>query len=49
MAEQSVIGVYADLAQAEEAVRRLDRGGFPIKQVSSSVKTPSMRGASRAM
>jgi len=34
MAEQSVIGVYGDLAQAEEAVRRLDRGGFPIKQVS---------------
>jgi hypothetical protein len=34
MAEQSVIGVYGDLAQAEEAVRRLDRGGFPIQQVS---------------
>jgi hypothetical protein len=34
MAEQSVIGVYDHLAQAEEAVRRLDRGGFPIKQIS---------------
>ena len=34
MAEQSIIGVYDNLAQAEEAVRRLDRGGFPIKQVS---------------
>jgi len=34
MAEQSVIGVYDNLALAEEAVRRLDRGGFPIKQVS---------------
>ena len=34
MSEQSTIGVYDNLAQAEEAVRRLDRGGFPIKQIS---------------
>ena len=34
MSEQSVIGVYDHLAQAEEAVRRLDRSSFPIKQIS---------------
>jgi hypothetical protein len=34
MSEQSISGVYDHLAQAEEAVRRLDRGGFPIKQIS---------------
>lgn len=31
---QSVIGVYDDMSKAEEAIRRLDRSGFPIKQVS---------------
>jgi hypothetical protein len=34
MSEQSVIGVYDSLPKAEEAVRMLDRGGFPIKQIS---------------
>jgi hypothetical protein len=34
MSEQSVIGVYDRLPKAEEAVRMLDRGGFPIKQIS---------------
>jgi hypothetical protein len=34
MAEQSTIGVYDNLAQAEEAVSMLDWGGFPIKQIS---------------
>jgi hypothetical protein len=34
MAEQSVIGVYDTLLKAEEAVRQLDRQGFPIMQVS---------------
>ncbi|MGC8780866.1 MAG: general stress protein [Anaerolineae bacterium] len=34
MSEQSVVGVYRTMSEAEEAVRVLDRGGFPIKQVS---------------
>ena len=34
MAEQSVVGVYESLAQAEEAVHTLDRAGFPVKHVS---------------
>lgn len=34
MSEQSVIGVYHTMSEAEEAVRMLDKGGFPIKQVS---------------
>jgi len=34
MIEQSVITVYDTLSSAEEAIRKLDRGGFPIKQVS---------------
>ena len=34
MAEQSVIGTYATLQGAEDAIRTLDHGGFPIKQVS---------------
>ena len=32
--ENSVIGVYKNMAAAEEAVRQLDKGGFPIKQIS---------------
>ena len=32
--QQSVIGVYRTMSEAEEAVRVLDRGGFPIKQIS---------------
>ncbi len=34
MSNQSVVGVYDDMPKAEEAVRMLDKGGFPIKQVS---------------
>lgn len=34
MSEQSVIGVYHTMSEAEEAVRTLGRGGFPITQVS---------------
>jgi uncharacterized membrane protein len=34
MADESVIGVYDDMAKAEEAVRTLEKSGFPIKQVS---------------
>lgn len=34
MNPQSVIGVYESLSGAEEAVRRLDRSGFPIRQIS---------------
>ena len=34
MAEQSVIGTYDKMEAAENAIRALDRGGFPIKQVS---------------
>lgn len=34
MAEHSVVGVYKTLGEAEEAVRSLGDGGFPIEQVS---------------
>ena len=34
MPVQSVVGVYASMTQMEEAVRRLDRGRFPIRKVS---------------
>jgi uncharacterized membrane protein len=34
MSERSVVGVYDTLEQAEEAVHRLDREGFPTKHVS---------------
>jgi hypothetical protein len=34
MADQSVVGVYKRLDQAEEAVRALGDGGFPIENVS---------------
>jgi hypothetical protein len=34
MAEQSVIGVYDTMAQAEEAVHKLEHEGFPVPQVS---------------
>ena len=34
MWEQSVVGVYDGMSKAEEAVRLLDQGGFPIRQVS---------------
>jgi hypothetical protein len=32
---QSIIGDYDTLVQAEDAVRTLDRAGFPIRQVSN--------------
>ncbi len=34
MLDQSAIGVYTTLAQAEKAVRLLDQGHFPITQIS---------------
>jgi hypothetical protein len=34
MSEQGVIGIYDSISKAEEAVYKLDRGGFPTKQVS---------------
>jgi hypothetical protein len=36
--EQSVIGVYGSMPQAEEAVRKLNQGGFPITRVSIIAK-----------
>ena len=35
VSEQGVIGIYDSMSKAEEAVYKLDRGGFPTKQVSS--------------
>ena len=32
--ENSVVGVYENMSAAENAVRSLDKGGFPIKQIS---------------
>ena len=34
MPEQSVVGVYDTMAEAERAVRKLDETGFPIAHVS---------------
>jgi hypothetical protein len=34
MSDQGVIGMYDSMSKAEEAVYKLDRGGFPTKQVS---------------
>ncbi len=34
MAEQSTIGLYNTMSEAEEAIKSLDQGGFPIKQIS---------------
>ena len=34
MSERSVVGIYETIEQAEEAVHRLDREGFPVKHVS---------------
>jgi hypothetical protein len=34
VSKQGVIGIYDSMSKAEEAVYKLDRGGFPIKQVS---------------
>lgn len=34
MSERSVVGVYYTMAQAEEAVHRLERAGFPVKHIS---------------
>lgn len=38
--ERDVIGVYDSMTTAEEAVRALDRGRFPIQQVSIVVQNP---------
>lgn len=32
--ENSVVGIYKNMADAEAAVRSLDKGGFPMKQIS---------------
>lgn len=34
MSDQSVIGLYTSMDTIENAVRMLDHGGFPIKQIS---------------
>ena len=34
MTEQSIVAVYPSMTQAEDAVRRLEAGGFPLGQVS---------------
>jgi len=34
MPEQSVVGIYGTMGKAEAAVEALDKGGFPIAQVS---------------
>src|SRR5271157_911987 len=34
MTEQSTIGLYDTMSEAEEAIKSLDKAGFPIKQVS---------------
>ena len=34
MADPSIVGVYETMEQAEAAVRKLDQGHYPIKQVS---------------
>ena len=34
MTDQSVVGVYETMAKAEDAVRMLNQGRFPIRQVS---------------
>jgi len=38
MKKVSVIGMYQSMDQAEDAVRMLDEGGFPVKQVSIIAK-----------
>jgi hypothetical protein len=38
MAVSSAIGVYENFAAAEEAVRLLDRGGFPVDRISVVAK-----------
>jgi hypothetical protein len=35
MAEHSVVGMYETMVQAEEAVHRLGRAGFPVKHARS--------------
>ena len=34
MSERSIVGIYHTMAQAEEAVHRLDHAGFPVKHIS---------------
>lgn len=38
MNTQSVIGIYGSMAQAEDAVRALNEGGYPIEQISVVAK-----------
>jgi hypothetical protein len=38
MTEHSVVGVYKSMAQAEDAVRALGDGGFPVQKVSVIAK-----------
>ena len=38
MSQQSVVGVYDVVSKAEDAIRTLDRSGFPIEQVSIVAK-----------
>src|SRR5919197_5614620 len=40
MPEQSVVGVYDTMAQAEGALRKLDEAGFPITHVSIVSQNP---------
>jgi uncharacterized membrane protein len=40
VSEQRVIGIYDSMSKAEEAVYTLDRGEFPIKQVSIVAQHP---------
>jgi hypothetical protein len=45
MSEQSVVGIYHKMDEAEKAVRALDRAGFPIKQVTIASKDISSEKA----
>jgi hypothetical protein len=45
MGEQAVVGVYESLAEAENAVRSLSDGGFPIQQVEWAHKILTDSGA----
>jgi uncharacterized membrane protein len=40
MPEQSVVGVYDTMSEAERAVRKLDEAGFPIAHVSIVSQNP---------
>ncbi len=42
--QPSVIAIYASLAEAEEAVRDLDVGDFPVRQISIVFRDPDEEG-----